>query len=732
MVGWILLLVLLHLVHTVLLLIVTYDSAVAVRSWWRRQRRAYRAIETARSWISGTLLHRGVSANWALTDTVLFLFIIGILFYGGSFAWYMLSNFDLYNVIRDVNLDDSFYYFQIARNFAEGKFSTFDGGITRTNGYHPVWMLMVTPFYWVFDLEAALFGIKAFEIMLIAGGVVLIVLAAHIARLPWFLLFAVLPALYGNTFLIMGMEAAAALFFLGMFFLVTIIFARNPDRWMWPLFLIASILPWIRLEYIIISLVVPGLLCLMEIERSLTHKISLIHKISRFPKILARSRAFVILMGSCASLLVYFLYNYLAFDTIVPVSGTIKMLWSKNYFAQTGGYDFVENLINTMQLPHELYTGLFVGLEELFVVLEMGAYVLIVFILNRRSQSHERADHLLLVFLVCVFALGMQHLARMVQTFLTLHPEVTIYTNWYYVPAYLMMALIIPVRCYVAIYLIRIFLAPNLTILRRGLRFCIIIAGAVFMLKQSDFPRPYRFVDHASNQGFMYAPGNTLHYTSVHIMNRLLPEKSIIGAWQSGLIGYLSRFPVVNLDGLVSSYSYSRAFSSGNQYDFHRKFGITHYANFRVDKESEGKEPWFVGDVLFKSQPITYIGSGDDGEITFQVWSAAPHGPMLENSSSFSFARFWQRMKPEFDYESNGIGAFFMDRKSILVLLRDCDPERIEKIIFSWNMGDVTVSTARIWNQPGKNRSGDCIQPFHLPDDVVAPINIEVVAADRE
>ena len=108
----------------------------------------------------------------------------------------MLARFDLINLIRDVNEDDAFYYFQIARNLAEGKFSTFDGGITRTNGYHPLWLLLITPFYWVFDKETALFGIKAFEIMLVAGGVALVAMATRLARLPWILLFALLPMLY--------------------------------------------------------------------------------------------------------------------------------------------------------------------------------------------------------------------------------------------------------------------------------------------------------------------------------------------------------------------------------------------------------------------------------------------------------------------------------------------------------------------------------------------------------
>ena len=65
------------------------------------------------------------------------LFACGLLTYGAAFAWHMLTSFDLVDHIGDVNYDEAFYYFQIAYNLSQGKFSTFDGGITQTNGYHP-------------------------------------------------------------------------------------------------------------------------------------------------------------------------------------------------------------------------------------------------------------------------------------------------------------------------------------------------------------------------------------------------------------------------------------------------------------------------------------------------------------------------------------------------------------------------------------------------------------------
>ncbi len=51
--------------------------------------------------------------------------------------------------------DDAFYYLQIARHIAQNGVSTFDG-VTRTNGYHPLWMLCCTLLALVFHDKAAL------------------------------------------------------------------------------------------------------------------------------------------------------------------------------------------------------------------------------------------------------------------------------------------------------------------------------------------------------------------------------------------------------------------------------------------------------------------------------------------------------------------------------------------------------------------------------------------------
>src|SRR5262245_46485940 len=70
--------------------------------------------------------------------------------------------------------DDAFYYLQVARNLADGRGFTFDG-IHRTNGFHPLWLLVVTPIY-LFDpgTVAALRAVAIVETIFAAAAITLI------------------------------------------------------------------------------------------------------------------------------------------------------------------------------------------------------------------------------------------------------------------------------------------------------------------------------------------------------------------------------------------------------------------------------------------------------------------------------------------------------------------------------------------------------------------------------
>lgn len=55
-------------------------------------------------------------------------------------------------LVGNILPDDAFYYFEIARNIAAGAGSTFDGA-TPTNGYHPLWMVLVSTIFSIFPVE---------------------------------------------------------------------------------------------------------------------------------------------------------------------------------------------------------------------------------------------------------------------------------------------------------------------------------------------------------------------------------------------------------------------------------------------------------------------------------------------------------------------------------------------------------------------------------------------------
>ena len=136
--------------------------------------------------------------------------------------------------------------------------------------------------------------------------------------------------------------------------------------------------------------------------------------------------------------------------------------------------------------------------------------------------------------LVGVFGLAAGHLAKFVQTALTVHPELGSY-DWYFVPAYLLMILIVPVTCYVAVHFIRRFVGLRWTMLANILSATIVIAGAAFLLAKTDFAQPFRYVDRASKSS--YQEWGVASYSVTLVMNRVLAEDSVIGSWDSGVVG---------------------------------------------------------------------------------------------------------------------------------------------------------------------------------------------------
>ena len=703
----------------------------------------------------------GISGRKLAGEWPLILFLCALL--GGSAVYLrqFLGNLDLVNLLY-LNFDDAFYYCQIARNLAAGEFSTFDGGTTRTNGYHPLWLLLITPFYWIFDPETALYGIKAFEFALVSGAVGLIVLAGRLACLPWILLFATLPLLARHRALVSGMEASAALFTLGLLFVGLSCFGRNPGRWKWALAAIAFALPWARLEYAAISLAATAALCFGPWPERPEPRAN-----PRWTPLgsAARLQACVPLLGAVAGILAYAAYNLLVFGSSVPISGTVKQIWSRQAWAlEEGGYSLAGNLRDIMHLS--AFDG------ELLAALEVCLYFLLVWLLAHRSRNRE--DRLLLVFLLAMFSLAVGHLAKFAQTVLTMHPAWAA-PPWYFVPAYLMMALLVPTRFFVASYAIRRFIRPGSRRLAQALRLAALAATLAILATQALAAIRFATVERVRKESRGQVPLDheiqLSMYAGTQVLNRILPAGSVVGAWNAGVVGYFSRFPVVNLDGLVNSLEYV----SDQHGTIDRQLGITHFANHAsvagnlADPLFEGWAfdftwgglPHPLGGRTYQIVDYRYPAPGqripripdtwqyragpqrnqpgspgpDDAFPTrkdsFAIW---PYEPPPESARPDDPASaFWERMEPHFAFQTDET-AIFMAGRMALAFTRDCEGEgrQREEIAFSWQSEDGEQATEawRPWDRGETNRLGICAAYRVLPFGLVEPVRIEVRQAD--
>ena len=656
------------------------------------------------------------------------LFVVGILAYGAAFAWYMLDRFDLVNLLRDVSYDDAFYYYQIAYHMAEGRFSTFDGGLTRTNGYHPLWLFLLTPFYWVFDKTEALFAVKAFEIMLLAGGVALAAVAARVARLPWFLLFAVLPALYARRSMLLGMEAALVLFMLGLLLLAICLFVRDPVRWRWPLAAVAFALPWARLECAAVALAATTALGFLEWSGRLSRAPVGASPARRAASLagasfrLLRLPAAVPLAGAFAGVLVYFAYNGVVFGGVVPVSGAIKASWSQRRFREEGGYDLAANFD---AFAHSRFFD-----DELLVALEICVYALLVWWLSRRFRSRE--GRLLLAFMVGVFGLAAGHLAKFAQNVLFVHPDFG-KAAWYYVPAYLMDALVVPLRCCIGIYLVRRFVAPKMPRTADLLRLAAIAAAVAVLAAKVDFAAPFRFVD-AARDDVKRTRWNVRAYMGVAVMDRLLPEGTLVGAWDAGAIGYFSRLPVMNLDGLANSYDYKEAIGEDwkeakmeeDGVDvFWQRHGLFHKrpeaaaqaSNVGVFKRLHGL--FHFGNVYSGNAPKmpTYLFKAAQGNrfrgLQFKLYRNDPDGLGQVDVASW----FRERMTPHLEPQADGIGLLVVGR-TVQAFAWDCTADENE--VAEWSFGG-EVEAVSDWTQTA---DGLCSSDILLPHGHLDPVRV--------
>ncbi len=454
--------------------------------------------------------------------------------------------------------EDGFYYFTIARNLAAGNGSTFDGQHP-TNGYHPLWLMVLALVHRLAPEGRALAWGTLLQAALLSSAAALAFLAAR-------RVLATGPALLAAVVLV-GLTERLALSGLELMLHATLVAAC---AWAW-------LAGWPRTPRG--ALATGGLLALAVLAR--LDAVLLVPALALAQGRGAGRHRLALAGPPLAALTACLLWNQLAFGHPLPVSSAAKRLWSHTLVLgdpayATGGWAWAK-VHNALWIARHLGSTWVLGLA-------MGT----VGALAVSFTPAGRVTRALRPFAVA----GTAQLAAYV---LVHHGELT-YARWYYALPPLLAA----------------FAAADLvawTADRSG-RFRTAVPAAACLLAVL-----------ATGVGLARwrreeSPRRPLLDAALWARTHL-PAGARIGAWNAGSLGYLSGRPVVNLDGLVNSWS----FLESEQYDlcaYWERNGITHL----VDAFSEeGGSPVVVPVVLPAARH--YAACADRLR---RVWEGGPEG----------------------------------------------------------------------------------------------------------
>jgi hypothetical protein len=269
--------------------------------------------------------------------------------------------------------DDFFYYLRIAQQIAAGHHSTFDG-THLTNGYHPLWMLVLVALTRLFGTGLPFF--YALQVVILLGILTTYVLSARTLAavapgagwLPQFFT----AALATSTLILMGggMETVLAIPLLaGLVCYRLCRFAWTPRR-AFLLGLLAAALVLARLDAAILATVMAVLDFLLASEVSLSQ----------------RMRCALAFLCGASPVAIYLALNELWFHTLMPVSGQAKQM---RYHHWPSTVLFSRNLFGAPQRFFVIYP----------LLLASVAGLVLLAILRRRPALRGRVASLLALLL---------------------------------------------------------------------------------------------------------------------------------------------------------------------------------------------------------------------------------------------------------------------------------------------------------------------------------------------
>lgn len=446
-----------------------------------------------------------------------------------------------------LSYDDAYYYFTIARNWADGHASTF-GLIDKTNGYHPLWQLLsIIPF------AAGLEGLAAVRALLLGQLVLWMVtwqliighvvesidgfsrLNEHPVARRWCerIMIVVIIALAANPFLfrltVNGLESGlvvpvgATILWLatrvkGRF----ITRATTSQRFQLGLLLALAILS--RTDALVLVATIVAAMCL---ERSRpTSPISLQRRVV--------SIAQVVVIPAVVTM-VYLAINQAVFGTAMQISGTIK------------------------RLP---LTGSRIALTLLWVALGLGVLLGARRTIGAKSKLGRIRRFYAATGFYAAFCVGL------VGYYTTLQ---AVPYMWYFAPLglYFTWSAILIAADMTEVGLVEHFARE------KAFRPVGLAAGSVVMV-------PLLVMAAIALGGLRDSGRWSLLTHDAHAgqwIDENLPKDAVVASWDAGAIGFFAHRPMVNLDGVVNTLAWSHAMQDGTTAAFLRARNVGWVAN---------------------------------------------------------------------------------------------------------------------------------------------------------
>lgn len=491
---------------------------------------------------------------------------------------------DILTLIDRVVVDDTFYYLGVGRNIVAGNGVTFDG-LNRTNGVEPLWQLIILPIFVVtsdpvrqVQLTVALSGM-----LHTAAGLLIFFVMKRLLAATWALLAAYLWLLNPSIFKIdlMGMETSlSALVFAGLCFILINWrnkLAAGPLAYSFALGIFAGLVALARFES---TLLLP--LVAMYLLFKARNAGSSIREIAKRLGVLGLG--WLLLVGP------YLTLNLVAFGTLTPVSGQAKFLYEfgsagfpkldlqlfQTLLGQSQRYgQYVFDLVFSkfaLQADTWLFTQWSIVFPWRYMINIFASGMLLGAILlyfhGRRHPDPEHGAPVAEITLIAAFVL--LHFV-FVAAFLYGY---ALYNTWYFSSEFVLLVLgstYVLANSYDRLFR-PLFVDPRIpqVCLAAGIAYLCIVQPANVIEMRNDLSK---VADPATSTVVRF-------YEATLWMNQNLPEKSRIGSFSAGIVGFFSRHRVVNLDGFANSETYLEYLRKGLFRQYVDEMGINYVADY--------------------------------------------------------------------------------------------------------------------------------------------------------